>query len=56
MGLTRPGWPTFLGAVFLGGFGIALKLGYLEPLAPLSFWSLAGGFLLLVLGVLFPRM
>lgn len=56
MGLTRPGWPTFLGAVLLGGFGIALKLGYLEPLAPLSFWLLAGGFLLLVLGVLFPRM
>jgi len=56
MGLTRPGWPIFLGALLLGGFGIAVHVGYLEPLAPLSFWMLAGGFFLLVAGVLFPRM
>jgi|GEM_PF-949326 len=56
MGLTRPGWLTFLGALFLAGSGIAANVGYVELLAPLSFWLLAGGFLLLVAGVLFPRM
>ncbi len=54
--VTAPRWTTFLVAMLLGIGGIAGRLGYVTWLAPLSFTLLACGFLLLVLGLLVPRL
>lgn len=54
--VTAPRWTTFLVAMLLGIAGIAARLGYVTWLAPLSFTLLACGFLLLVLGLLVPRL
>lgn len=56
MGLTAPRWGTFLLALVLGAGGIAARLGHLEWLAPISFGLLACGFLLLLVGVVLPRL
>jgi len=54
--MSAPRWITFLAALLLGGTGLAAGLGYVTWLAPLAFGLLACGFLLLVLGVLVPRL
>ncbi|MDG2526934.1 hypothetical protein P6166_16390 [Stenotrophomonas sp. HITSZ_GD] len=54
--MKAPRWTTLLVAMVLGIGGIAAKLGYLTWLAPVSFGLLACGFLVLVLGVLIPRL
>ncbi|GEM_PF-1629876 len=54
--MSAPRWTTFAVAMLLGLGGIAARLGYLSWLAPLSFGLLGCGFVLLVLGVLLPRL
>ncbi|HYG08152.1 MAG TPA: hypothetical protein VD865_17310 [Stenotrophomonas sp.] len=54
--MSAPRWTTFLAALLLGLAGLAARLGYLSWLEPLSFGLLTGGYLLLLLGVLVPRL
>lgn len=54
--MTAPRWTTFLASLLTGGAGLAAGLGYLPWLQPLALGLLACGYLLLVLGVLVPRL
>lgn len=49
MSLTPPSFPMFFIALLAGGSGIAARLGYLSAVAPMAFWLVALGFVLLVL-------
>jgi len=53
MGLTPPGFPTFLVASLAGGAGIAARLRFLSLPAPFAFALLAIGFVLLWVACVF---
>ncbi|HEY5782578.1 MAG TPA: hypothetical protein VIT66_12015 [Lysobacter sp.] len=49
---TPPSFQIFVIALLCGGAGIAARVGYVTLLAPLAFWLVTFGFLLLVLVIL----
>ncbi len=53
MSLTPPSFPVFFMAALSGGLGLAARFGHLPALAPIAFWLVAIGFVLLFAGSLF---